>query len=402
MPSRSAFSCIHQFDRAPPPATVHRTIGLPAARNAAIASRSSSAMPSIVAFTSSTGDVARVTPRIAPAACGVARHGAGAPERWGTTSAAAGPVPESSSDRSSPRSRTPLVASAQSSALVPLGLRAHNPMPGSLGWGVTASRNRAASRRRGWETGATTDSHVPAATSASPSSTAAAPTAAHEPSQLPTTNRQAAGRPSSRAAAGRTRPASVPQGTTSGRMRRSMPSAATRSFDQSSVARSKIRKPAASAGSTMGRPDSFNEISSCQPRNHRARTSVRGWVSRHQRSRLVGSMWSGTCPHARTHLSADSRMIPVACTRGRRASAVRRHIPSAVPSARAGKLSRPDAETASAAGGSSRRAGFAASRRTALTTAPQTSFPSLSHSPGAGCSDGAGSLDRASSVPVSR
>ena len=95
-------------------------------------------------------------------------------------------------------------------------------------------------------------------------------------------------------------------------------------------------------------------------------------------------------------------MIPVACTRGRRASAVRRHIPSAVPSARAGKLSRPDAETAMAAGGSSRSAGFAASRRTARTTAPQTSFPSLSHNPGAGCSDGAGSLDWASSVPVSR
>src|SRR5262245_52517692 len=95
-------------------------------------------------------------------------------------------------------------------------------------------------------------------------------------------------------------------------------------------------------------------------------------------------------------------MTSVACSVGRRASAVRRQVPSADPSARAGKLSRPDADTASADGGSRRSAGSRASRRTAATTAAHTWFPSLSHSPGAGCRDGDGSLALASGVPSSQ
>ena len=251
---------------------------------------SSHAIPSIAALTSSSAEVARVRPYIAPPAKGASGQGAGAPERWGTIRARVGSVPEARRLSSSPRSPTPVTERAQSRTLVPLGLRAHRPVPGVLGCGVTASREPAASRMRGRATGATTDSHVPAATSALPSSTTAAPSAAHEPSQLPTTKAQSRGSPSSPAALGWIRSIAAPQGAMSARRFPSRSSLAMRSADQVPVARSKMRNPDASAGSTSGWPTSRSDASSCQPRNHRALARVRGAVSRHHRSLFVGSM----------------------------------------------------------------------------------------------------------------
>ena len=175
-----------------------------------------------------------------------------------------------------------------------------------------------------------------------------------------------------------------------------------RSADQVRVLRSKIRKPAASAGSTIGRPARRSDASSCQPRNHRALSRVPGAVSRHHSSRLVGSMWSGTWPHARIHCSWVRLMIEVAITFGRRESAVRRQGPRARPSARAGKLSRPEAETARAAGGSRRNFGLDVSCRTTLTVALQTSSPSESMNPGVAWREGTASRAWASSAPDSR
>ncbi len=152
-----------------------------------------------------------------------------------------------------------------------------------------------------------------------------------------------------------------------------MPSASSRSPDQHRAARSNRKNPAASAGSMTGRPISLSDASSCQPRNHRASASVSGAVSRHHSRRLAGSMWSGTWPQARSHCSGGHASRSVAGVRGARASAVRRQGPIADPSALAGKDSRPDAETASARGGSRRVGG----RRRDLPDDPDGRAPHL-------------------------
>ena len=120
---------------------------------------------------------------------GESGQGPGAPDRCGIDQHRRRVRPGRRPGAASRRlSRRPLTPSAQSRTLVPFGLLAHSPHPGVLGCRVSASRARATSRIRGCDSGATTDSHVPAATRAPPSSVTPAPTAAHEPSQLPITS----------------------------------------------------------------------------------------------------------------------------------------------------------------------------------------------------------------------
>ena len=95
-------------------------------------------------------------------------------------------------------------------------------------------------------------------------------------------------------------------------------------------------------------------------------------------------MRSGTCPQARIQRSGVSSTIVAASGSAVRASPVRRHGPSGRPSAVAGNTSRPDADTATATGGSWRTASWAASPRSEATVAAQTSSGSASHAPGDG------------------
>src|SRR4029077_13808775 len=99
------------------------------------------------------------------------------------------------------------------------------------------------------------------------------------------------------------------------------------------------------------------------------------------------------------HRSLERLSVTAASVFGRRASAVRRHGPSADPSAPAGEPSRPDAETASAAGGSRRTRWWAVTCWTTATTAFQTPSPSTSDRPGPGWRDGTASAAWARRAP---
>jgi hypothetical protein len=197
----------------------------------------SQAIPSSTALTTSSRVLAKVRPTSAPRACGAA-HGALAPARWGIATTGDGSGPASASRRSRARSGTRVRRRAQSTAAVPFGLRANTPVPGRLGCGPTAMPASAMTAGRHRPAGATSDSHVPHASSGTPGATAPDPTAAHEVSKLPTTTWQPSGRPSSAAAVRPTGPSDVAHGRTSGMSARSRSSAASLASDQSWASRS--------------------------------------------------------------------------------------------------------------------------------------------------------------------
>ena len=92
------------------------------------------------------------------------------------------------------------------------------------------------------------------ALAAEPSSGRPAPSTAQAPSPPPTTTGVPASSPQARAASARMRPATVVDGTTSGRRPTSMPPAASSSSDQAPAAWSQALVPEASDGSMQRRP----------------------------------------------------------------------------------------------------------------------------------------------------